>query len=54
MPRQQLEKTESGLGNGMASEASNPQDLVPGRAADRALLTSRENGKVVALINLLL
>jgi hypothetical protein len=47
MAPQQLEKIESAPGNGMGSGASDPQDLVHGRA-DRALLrlTSRENDKV--------
>jgi hypothetical protein len=36
MAPQRLEKTESAPGNGMVSEASNPQDLVHGRAADQA------------------
>jgi hypothetical protein len=47
MAPQQLEKIESGPGNGMGSEASNPQDVVHGRV-DRARLrlTSRENDKV--------
>jgi hypothetical protein len=35
MAPQQLEKIESGPGNGMGSEASNPQDVLDGRAADR-------------------
>ena len=45
MAPQRLEKIESGPGNGMVSEASNPQDVVHGRAADRARVrsTSREN-----------
>jgi hypothetical protein len=34
---QRFEKIESGPGNGMASDASKPQHLVHGRAADRAL-----------------
>jgi len=34
MAPQRLEKTESAPGNGMGSEASNLQNLVPGRAAD--------------------
>jgi hypothetical protein len=47
MAAQRLEKIESAPGNGMVSEASNPQDVVHGRA-DRARLrlTSRENDKV--------
>ena len=51
MAPQRLEKIESGPGNGMASEASNPQDVVRGRAADRARLrlTSRNNDKVAKL-----
>src|ERR1700677_2022426 len=36
MAPQRLEKIESGPGNGMASKASDPQDLVRRRAADRA------------------
>ncbi len=45
MAPQRLEKIESAPGNGMGSEASNPQDVVHGRAADRARLrlASREN-----------
>jgi hypothetical protein len=42
MAPQRLEKIESAPGNGMGSEASNPQDLVHRRAA-RLPLTSREN-----------
>src|SRR6202167_1371491 len=38
MALQRLEKIESAPGNGMGSEASNPQDVVHGRAADRARL----------------
>jgi hypothetical protein len=38
MAPQLLEKIESAPGNGMGSEASNPQDVVHGRAADRARL----------------
>ena len=51
MAPQRLEKIESAPGNGMGSEASNPQDLVHGRAADRARLrlTSRKNDKVAKL-----
>ena len=37
MAPQRLEKIESAPGNGMVSEASKPQHLVHGRAADRAL-----------------
>src|SRR5271169_4507004 len=36
MAPQRLEKIESAPGNGMVSEASKPQHLVHGRAADRA------------------
>jgi hypothetical protein len=45
MAPQRLEKIESALGNGMGSEASNPQDVVRGRAADRERLrlTSRND-----------
>jgi hypothetical protein len=45
MAPQRFEKIESAPGNGMVWEASNPQDLVHGRAADRARLrlTSRKN-----------
>ena len=48
MAPQRLEKIESAPGNGMGSEASNPQDLVHGRATDRARLrlTNRKNDKV--------
>jgi hypothetical protein len=48
MAPQRLEKIESAPGNGMGSEASNPQDVVHGRLADRARLrlTSRKNDKV--------
>ena len=38
MAPQRLEKIESAPGNGMGSEALNPQDVVHGRAADRARL----------------
>jgi hypothetical protein len=41
MAPQRLEKIEFAPGNGMASEASKPQHLVHGRAADRALRRSR-------------
>jgi hypothetical protein len=46
MAPQLLEKIESAPGNGMVSEASNPLDMVRGRAADRAplRLTSRNVG----------
>jgi len=45
MAPQRIEKIESGPGNGMVSEASNPQDVVHGRAANRPRVrsTSREN-----------
>jgi hypothetical protein len=45
MAPQRLEKIESGPGNGSVSEASNPQDVVHGRVADRARLRlmSRQN-----------
>ena len=45
MAPQRFEKIESAPGNGMVWEASNPQDMVHGRAADRARLrlTSRKN-----------
>ena len=48
MAPQRLEKIESAPGNGMASEASNPQDLVRGLRLTRARLrmTSRKNDKV--------
>jgi hypothetical protein len=48
MAPQQLEKIESAPGNGMASEASNPQYLVHERTAGRARLrlTNRRNDKV--------
>ena len=51
MAPQRLEKIESGPGNGMGSEAANPQDMVHGRAADRARLrlSSRKNDKVAEL-----
>ena len=51
MAPQRLEKIESAPGNGMGSEASNLQDLVHGRAADRARLrlTSRGNDEVAKL-----
>ena len=46
MAPQRLEKIESAPGNGMVSVASNPQDVVRARAADRAplRLTSRNVG----------
>ena len=40
MAPQRLEKTESALGNGMASDASNLQHLVHARVADRGQLGS--------------
>jgi hypothetical protein len=45
MAPQRLEKIESGPGNGMVSEASNPQDVVHGRAPNRPRVrsTSREH-----------
>jgi hypothetical protein len=47
MAPQHPEKIESAPGNGMGSEGSNLQDLVPGRVPDPARLwTSRKNGKV--------
>ena len=48
MAPQPLEKIESAPGIGMGSEASNPQDVVHGRAADRARLRwmSRKNDEV--------
>ena len=51
MAPQRLEKIKSAPGSGMGSEASNPQDLVRGRAADRARLrlTSRKNDKAAKL-----
>ena len=52
MAPQRLEKIESAPRNGMGSVASNLQDLVHGRAADRARLRlrSRENDEVVELV----
>src|SRR5271163_5113502 len=44
MAPQQVEKIESGPGNGRGSEVANPQDVVDGHAADRARL--RKNDKV--------
>src|SRR5271168_4756816 len=41
MAPQRLEKIESAPGNGMGSDASNPQDVVDGLAADRARLRPR-------------
>jgi hypothetical protein len=38
MAPQRLEKIESGPGNGMGSEAADPQDVAHGRAADGCLL----------------
>ena len=51
MAPQRLEKIKSAPGNGMGTEASNLQDLVPGRVPDRAdsRLTSRENDKLPKL-----
>ena len=51
MAPQRLEKIESGPGNGMGSEAADLQDVVRGRAADRARLrlTSRNNDKVAKM-----
>jgi hypothetical protein len=48
MAPQRLEKIESAPGNGMGSEASNPQDLVRGRAADRARLRLTSRNEEVA------
>jgi hypothetical protein len=50
MAPQRLEMIESGPGNGMGSEASDLQDLVRGRGADRAGLRfrSRDNDKVAS------
>ena len=49
MASQRREKIESGPGNDMGAAASNPQDMVQGRVADRAplRLTNRENDKAV-------
>src|SRR5277367_3103401 len=44
MAPQQVEKIEFAPGNGRVPEAANPQDVVSGRAADRARL--RKNDKV--------
>ena len=44
MAPQQVEKIEFAPGNGRGSEAASPQDVVSGRAADRARL--RKNDKV--------
>ena len=44
MVPQRLEKIKSAPGNGMGSEASNPQDVVHGRAADRALRPTKKWG----------
>jgi hypothetical protein len=51
MTPQRFEKIESAPGKGMASEASNAQYVVRGRAADRARLrlTSRGKHKVAEL-----
>ena len=51
MAPQRLEKIKSAPGIGIVSEASNPQDLVRGGAADRARirLTSRKNDRVAKL-----
>src|SRR5271170_4323388 len=48
MAPQRLEKIESAPGNGMGSEASNPQHLVHGRTTDRAprRLTNDKVGKL--------
>src|SRR5271155_4375047 len=44
MAPQRLEKIESAPGNGMVSEASKPQHLVYGRAADRVLRLTKRRG----------
>ena len=44
MAPQRLERIKSAPGNGMGSEASNPQDVVHGRAADRALRPTKKWG----------
>src|SRR5271163_5105157 len=49
MAPQRLEKIESGPGNGMGSEASNPQHLVHGPAADSAPLRLEPRERQVAL-----
>ena len=49
MAPHQLEKIESGPGNGMGSEASNPQHLVHGPAADSAPLRLEPRERQVAL-----
>ena len=53
MAPQGLEKIESGRGNGMGSDASDPQYLVHGRAADRTRLRlpSLKNDEVAKLSN---
>src|SRR5271156_3860961 len=49
MAPQRIEKIESGPGNGMGSEASNPQHLVHGPAADQARLRLEPRERQVAL-----
>jgi hypothetical protein len=44
MAPQHVEKIESAVGNGMASDASKPQDVVAERAADELRLTRRWGG----------
>ena len=50
MAPQQVEKIESAPGNGMVPEAANPQDVVNGRAADRARLRWRAANDKVAKV----
>src|SRR5271168_3424819 len=45
MAPQRFEKIESAPGNGMVSEAANPQDPIQGRAADRARLRLTPQGR---------
>ena len=49
MAPQRLEKIESAPGNGMASEASNPQDVVHGRAAESARPPNPQNLKRISI-----
>ena len=50
MAPQRIEKIESAPGNGSVSEALKPQDVVHGRAADRARLRLTSRGKVAERI----
>jgi hypothetical protein len=51
MAPQRLEKIDSGVGNGMGSDASNLQHLVHGRVADRGQLGTELQKKAPMALN---